>query len=69
MNLWFLLVQLLVGGYGGMLFLSALADAFTHEEHLRLIRKRQRELEHAEADGLVLQVHPQPEAVSVPPAR
>ena len=70
MNHWFIFVQLSVGGLGALLFLSALADAFVHEEHLFGIRKRRREIElmDGEGDEAIIQVDPQPEAITIPPS-
>ena len=63
-----------MGGIGALLFLSALADGFAHEENLFNIRKLEWEREQPdveqeqEQDGEVLQIDPQAEVLSVPPA-
>ena len=70
MNHWFLLVQLGVGGLGAWLFLSALADAFSYEEQVFAIRKRQweRDLPDEDEDEVVIQIDPQSDAVPIVPA-
>lgn len=70
MNHWLLLVQIGVGGIGALLFLSALADAFSHEEKLFTARKLEWDREQADGDDdddEVYHVDPQPAVVSVPP--
>ncbi len=68
MDFWFLVIQLGVGVCGALVFLSALADGFLHEEHLSIIRKRRWDREHLEEGGEVIEIAPQPDAVTIPPA-
>ncbi len=70
MGHWLLLVQIGVGGFGALLFLSAVAEAFSREEDLFVARKAvwDRRQTGDEREDEVYHADPLPDVTTMPGA-